>query len=144
VEIVSRNLRLFAWVLVQNGNRDAIGFVIVAEVIVKKDSLTNALLGVIAMALIVIAARPYVSPVPVAADSSPAHAFYIEPGVQNLRYPDGTGQVYGKIVVDLKSGKIWGFPTGTVDPYPSYPLDSKPTVSKPFALGRYAFEDTEK
>ena len=107
----------------------------------KKDALTNALLGVIAMALVVIAARPYVSPVPVAADSAPA-AFYIEPGVQNLRYP--AGQVYGKVVVDLRSGKIWGFPTGTVDPYPSYPLDSKPTVSKPFALGRYAFEDTEK
>jgi hypothetical protein len=144
VEIVSRNLRLFARVLVQNGNRDAIGFVIAAEVIVKKDALTNALLGVIAMALIVIAARPYVSPPPAAADSSPAHALYIEQGVQNLRYPDGTGQVYGKVVVDLRTGKIWGFPTGTVDSYPSYPLDSKPSVSKPFALGRYAFEDTEK
>ena len=117
---------------------------IAVEVIVKKDALTNVLLGVIAMALIVIAVRPYVSPVSVAADSSAAHAFYIEPGVQNLRYPDGTGQVYGKVVVDLRSGKIWGFPTGTVDPYPSYPLDSKPSVSKPFALGRYAFEDTEK
>jgi hypothetical protein len=116
----------------------------VAEVIVKKDTLTNALLGVIAVALIVIAARPYVSPAPVAAEQTPVHAFYIEPGVQMLRYPDGTGQVYGKVVVDLRSGKIWGFPTGTADPYPSYPLDSKPTVSKPFALGRFAFEDTEK
>ena len=75
---------------------------------VKKNVLSNALLGVIAMALVVIAARPYVSPVTVAADSAPAHAFYIEPGVQNLRYPDGTGQVYGKVVVDLRSGKIWG------------------------------------
>jgi hypothetical protein len=120
------------------------GFLILVEVLVRKDGLTNSLLLVIAMALIVIAARPYVSPVPVAADSSAAHAFYIEPGVQMLRYPDGTGQVYGKIVVDLKSGKIWGFPTGTADPYPSYPLDSKPSVSKPFTLGRYAFEDTEK
>ena len=110
----------------------------------EKNVLTNALLGLIAMSLIAIAARPYVSPPPVAADSSPAHALFIEPGVQMLRYPDGTGQVYGKIVVDLKSGKIWGFPTGTADPYPSYPLDSKPTVSKPFALGRYAFEDTDK
>jgi hypothetical protein len=111
---------------------------------VKKNVLTNALLGVIAMALIVIAARPYVSPPPVAADSSPAHALFIEPGVQNLRYPDGTGQVYGKVVVDLRTGKIWGFPTGTVDPYPSYPLNSKPGVSKPFALGQYAFEDMDK
>jgi hypothetical protein len=120
------------------------GFLISLEVHVKKDGLTNSLLLVIAVALVAIAARPYVSPTPVAAEPTPAHAFYIEPGVQMLRYPDGQGQVYGKIVVDLKNGKIWGFPTGTADPYPSYPLDSKPTVSKPFALGRYAFEDTEK
>ena len=117
---------------------------IAAEVIVKKDALTNVLLGVIAMALIVIAVRPYVSPVSVAADSSAAHAFYIEPGAEMLRKPDGTTQVYGKVMVDMRTGKIWGFPTGTVDPYPSYPLDSKPSVSMPFALGRYAFEDTEK
>ena len=111
----------------------------------RKDALTNVLLLVIAVALVAIAARPYVSPPLVSADSSAAHAFYIEPGVQNLRYPDGTGQVYGKVVVDLRSGKIWGFPTGTVDPYPSYPLDnSKLTVSKPFAMGRYAFEETDK
>src|SRR5271156_1226905 len=120
------------------------GFLILVEVLVRKDGLTNSLLLVIVVALVAIAARPYVSPTPVAAESSPAHAFYIEPGVQMLRYPDGTGQVYGKIVVDLRSGKVWGFPTGTADPYPSYPLDNKPTVSKPFALGRYAFEDTEK
>jgi hypothetical protein len=117
---------------------------LVKEVLVRKDVLTNALLAVIAIALVAIAARPYVSPPPVAADSSPAHALYFEPGVQNLRYPDGTGQVYGKVAVDLRTGKIWGFPTGTVDPYPSYPLDSKPGVSRPFAPGRYALEDTDK
>jgi hypothetical protein len=116
----------------------------VREVLVRKDALTNVLLSVIAVALVAIVARPYVAPPPVAADSTAAHALYIEPGVQNLRYPDGTGQVYGKVVVDLRTGKIWGFPTGTVDPYPSYPLDSKPAVSRPFALGRYAFEDTDK
>ena len=109
----------------------------------RKDAVTNVLLSVIAVALVAIATRPYVSPPPVAADSA-AHALFIEPGVQNLRYPDGTGQVYGKVVVDLRTGKIWGFPTGTVDPYPSYPLDSKPAVSRPFALGRYAFEDLDK
>jgi len=89
--------------------------VIAAEVIVKKDALTNVLLGLIASRGCRICA------------------------IRMVR-----GQVYGKVVVDLRSGKIWGFPTGTVDPYPSYPLDSKPSVSKPFALGRYAFEDTEK
>jgi hypothetical protein len=91
-----------------------------------------------------IAVRPYVDPAPALAQSASAHVFYIEPGVQMLRYPDGTGQVYGKVVVDLRSGKVWGFPTGTLDPYPSNPLDSKPTTSKPFALGKFAFDDTEK
>ena len=57
----------------------------------RKDGQTNSLLLVIAVALVAIAARPYVSPTPVAAEQSPAHAYYIEPGVQMLRYPDGTG-----------------------------------------------------
>jgi hypothetical protein len=110
----------------------------------RKDAVTNFLLFVIAIALIAIAVRPYVDPAPALAQSASAHAFYIEPGVQMLRYPDGTGQVYGKVVVDLRSGKVWGFPTGTLDPYPSNPLDSKSTTSRPFALGKFAFEDTEK
>jgi hypothetical protein len=37
-----------------------------------------------------------------------------------------------------------GFPTGSLSPYPSYPTDNKPAVSRPFALGRFAFEDTDK
>ena len=109
-----------------------------------KDVVTKFFLFVIAVALVVIALRPYVDPAPTLAQTTSAHAFYIEPGVQMLRYPDGTGQVYGKVVVDLRSGKVWGFPTGTPDPYPSNPLDSKPSTSKPFALGKFAFEDTEK
>jgi hypothetical protein len=110
----------------------------------RQDGLTKLLLFVIAVALVAIAVRPYVDPAPALAQASSAHSFYIEPGVQMLRYPDGTGQVYGKVVVDLRSGKVWGFPTGTPDPYPSNPLDSKPTTSRPFALGKFAFEDTEK
>ncbi|MEI9979784.1 MAG: hypothetical protein WDN23_12475 [Edaphobacter sp.] len=110
----------------------------------KHGVVTNLLLLIIAVALIAIAARPYVYPAPAEAQSLSAHSFYIEPGVQMLRYPDGTGQVYGKVVIDLRNGKIWGFPTGTPDPYPSYPMDSKPSVSRPFSLGRFAFEDTEK
>jgi hypothetical protein len=110
----------------------------------KKDALTNVLLLLIAIALIAIAIRPYVAPTPAEAQSTSAHSFYIEPGVQMLRAPDGSGQVYGKVVVDLRTGKIWGFPTGTTDPYPSNPMDNKPTTSHPFALGRFAFEETDK
>jgi hypothetical protein len=110
----------------------------------KKNGVTNFLLLLIAVALIVIAVKPYIDPVPAQAQTAAQHAFYIEPGVQMLRMPDGSGQVYGKMVVDLRNGKIWGFPTGSLNPYPSYPTDNKPTVSRPFALGKFAFEDTDK
>jgi len=109
-----------------------------------KAAVTNFLLLVIAAALIAIAARPYLDPAPAEAQTTLAHPFYIEPGVQMLRAPDGARQVYGKVVVDLRNGKIWGFPTGSPDPYPSYPMNNKPPVSRPFALGQFAFEDTGK
>lgn len=104
---------------------------------------TTVLLAIIATALIVIAARPYIAP-PVAEAQSSSRSFYIEPGVQILRNPDASGQVYGKVIVDLRTGKIWGFPTGTLDPYPSNPMDNKPTTSHPFALGRFALDETGK
>jgi hypothetical protein len=110
----------------------------------RKDAVTNFLLLLIAVALIVIAARPYIAPPAVLAQSSSARSFYIEPGVQMLVNPDGSGQVYGKVVVDLRNGKIWGFPTGSLNPYPSYPMNNKPPVSSPFVLGKFAFEDTDK
>jgi hypothetical protein len=47
----------------------------------RKDGLRNFLLFVIAIALVVIAVRPYVDPAPALAQSTTAHAFYIEPGV---------------------------------------------------------------
>jgi hypothetical protein len=114
------------------------------EMWMRKGVVTNSLLLAIAVALVAIAARPYIEPARVEAQSGSAHAFYIEPGVQMLVNPNGSGQVYGKVVVDLRNGKIWGFPTGSLNPYPSYPMDNKPAVSRPFALGRFAFEDTDK
>jgi hypothetical protein len=48
------------------------------------------------------------------------------------------------MVVDLRTGKIWGFPTITTDPYPFDALNSKPQTSHPFELGRFAFEDMGK
>jgi hypothetical protein len=107
-------------------------------------TLTNSLLFVIALALIAIAVRPYIDPAPAFAQAASSRSYYIEPGVQMLRNPDGSGQVYGKVVVDLRNGKVWGFPTNTADPYPSYPMDSKPATSHPFALGRFAVEETDK
>jgi hypothetical protein len=110
----------------------------------RKGAVTNFLLLVIAVALTAIAVKAYLDPAPAEAQTTLAHPFYIEPGVQMLRAPDGSGQVYGKVVVDLRNGKIWGFRTGSTDPYPSHPMNSKPPVSRPFALGKFAFEDTDK
>ena len=97
----------------------------------------------IAVALATIAIRPVVEPVAVRADSE-AFPFYIEPGVQMLRYPDGSAQVYGKVVVDLRDGKVWGFPNGTQTVYPVDTTTAKPPTSHPVYLGKYAFGDTNK
>jgi hypothetical protein len=64
-----------------------------------KAAVTNFLLLVIAVALIAIAVKPYLDPLPAQAQTTLAYPFYIEPGVQMLRAPDGRTQVYGKVVV---------------------------------------------
>ena len=66
------------------------------------------------------------------------------PAPELLRSPDGTTQVYGKVMVDLRTGKIWGFPTLAPQSYPSNQLQNKPQTSRPFELGRFALEDTNK
>jgi hypothetical protein len=110
----------------------------------KNDRVTKILLSVIAIALIAIAIRPYVVPGPAHAQSGAAYPVFIEPGVQMLKTSDGRKQVYGRVVVDLRTGKIWGFPTISTDPYPFNALNSKPQTSQPFELGRFAFEDMDK
>jgi hypothetical protein len=110
----------------------------------KNDSLTKLLLFIIALALISIALRPFVTPGAAHAEGSAGYPVYIEPGVQMLKTADGSKQLYGRVVVDLRTGKIWGFPTITTDPYPFNALNSKPQVSRPFELGRFAFEDMDK
>ncbi len=102
------------------------------------------LLSLIAIALWVIALRPFLAPAHASAATGEAYPFYIEPGTTMLRAPDGSRQVYGKVMVDLRNGNVWGFPTLTPDPYPSNPTDTKPTTSRPFLLGRFALEDTNK
>ena len=110
----------------------------------RQDKLTNALLWLIAIALVAIAARLAVNPRPVAAQSHFERLLFIEPGVQMLRAPDGSRNVYGRVVVDLRTGNVWGFPTPTGDPYPFNPTSTKPETSHPFLLGRFALEDMDK
>jgi hypothetical protein len=80
----------------------------------------------------------------VEAQSSEAHPFYIEPGTAMLRAPDGSRQVLGKVVVDMRNGDIWGFPTFTQDPYPAVGANSTPPTSHLFLLGKFAIADLNK
>jgi len=114
------------------------------EMSMKADWQVKFLLLMIAISLGVIALRPYVAPPVVNAQGGGVHPLYFEPGVFMLRAPDGSQQVYGKVAIDMRSGKIWGFPTLTQDPYPSNPTSSTPQTSHPFLLGRFALADVEK
>lgn len=70
---------------------------------------------------------------------------YIEPGVYSLRAADGSRVQLGKVVVDLRTGKIWGFPTGTSSPYPvSVNGSSEPPVSRPFLLGKFDLDGLDR
>ena len=109
----------------------------------KIDWLTKTLLFAIAVFLGTIAVRPIVTPSPVSANGQ-VYPFYIEPGTAMLRAPDGSRQVYGKVVIDLRNGKVWGFPNLTQDPYPVDVMNSTPPTSRPFLLAKYAFSDTDK
>ena len=105
---------------------------------------TNLLLLVIAVALVAIAIEPYIKPRPAQAQVMADYPLYFEPGVYLLRAPDGTSQIYGKVVVDLRTGKIFGFPTYGQQPYPIDIATTKPITSRPIVLGRFAFEDTDR
>lgn len=99
---------------------------------------TRILLTLIAVFLGIVALRPIVRPAPVEAQADSPRV-YVEPGTTTLRNPDGTQQVEGKVMIDLRTGEIWGFPT--LSPY-GYPVDvahSAPPVSAPMYLGRFDF-----
>jgi hypothetical protein len=106
------------------------------------DLYIRIVLTAIALLLATIAFRPLTHPTPVVAQSS--QDLYIEPGVYMLRAPDGMKQQLGKVVVDLHTGRIWGFPTGSDTPYPVKVSGSSPPVSTPFVLGRYDLDAMQR
>ena len=99
----------------------------------------KCILTVIAILLAVIAFRPLSSPPVVSAQSSSYSYLYIEPRTTTLRKPDGTEQLQGRVVIDMRNGNIWGFPTLTGLPYPVDTTKSEPPVSSPMYLGRFDF-----
>jgi hypothetical protein len=109
----------------------------------KSNTTTNLLLGAIVLLLAFIATGSLRTPAPVMAQT-PDVDYFIEPNVFLVRAPDNSQQVYAKVVVDLRNGRVWGFPTLTPLPYPSDPIYNKPQTSHPFLLGRFALEDTKK
>jgi hypothetical protein len=106
--------------------------------------LTNILLLLIALALLATAVRPIFTPKPVQAESHPERRLFIEPGVQVLHTSDLSKNVYGRVVIDLRTGNVWGFPTPSGDPYPFQSTNDKLQTSHPFLLGRFALEDLDK
>ena len=110
----------------------------------KVDFIVKFHLAVIAASLVTIAVRPYIAPPGVSAQSAEVHPLYFEPGTFMLRAPDGSQQVYGKVAIDMRNGKVWGFPTLTQDPYPSNPMATIPPTSRPFLLGKFALADVDK
>ncbi len=93
----------------------------------------------------VLVIRPAMAPELVRAQDVPkACGLQFEPGTTTIRAPGGDTQVAGKVAYDTCSGKIWGFPTLTNAPYPVDNMNSKPPVSHPIYLGRFAVEEAQK
>ena len=97
---------------------------------------TQLILTAIAILLAILVVRQYYAPSPVQAQNG---GIYVEPGYTNLRSPDGLALVQGKMVVNLNTGEIWGFPTLTGGPYPIDGGKTTPPVSKPMYLGQFDF-----
>jgi hypothetical protein len=98
----------------------------------------------IAALLAVLVLRPVVQPTPVQAQAVDGSSFYVEPGYTMLRKPDGTGQMYGKVMIDMRTGDIWGFPTLAESPYPINSVKSEPPKSHPMYLGRFVLSEASR
>lgn len=106
----------------------------------KPDLYTKTVLTVIALLLAVLALRPAADPITVQAQGR-SQDIYIEPGTTGIRRPDGSSMGEGRLVVDLRTGMIWGFPTYIAGAL--YPIDtttSKGALSKAVYLGRFDFD----
>jgi hypothetical protein len=101
------------------------------------DRFTKVVLSAGTCMLAVIALRPIFMSTPVEAQS-PSNNLYIEPGVISIRNPDGGGTIGdGRMMIDMKTGDVWGFPTQAGSPYPIDPINKTPPTSKPVYLGRF-------
>jgi len=105
--------------------------------------LQTFLLAVIAVSLALIATRPMTAPEIAHAANGRVDVF-MEPGTTILRAPDGSQQVNGKVVIDLHTGDVWGYPTFSSQPYPIDNTKTTPPVSRPFLLGKFDFSQLNR
>jgi hypothetical protein len=98
-------------------------------------ALATLFLGLIALRAL------FVPEVAKAQSDVPLAHVYIEPGVHIINAPDNSQRVLGKIIVDLRNGNVWGFPTNGDSVYPlnTDPTKFTPPTSAPILLGRYDF-----
>lgn len=99
----------------------------------------NVLLTVIAILLAGLLLRPALQPPAVQAVSDRSY-LYLEPGVTTIRPVEGLGQTQGKVMIDLRTGDVWGFPTESFAPYPALSGNHETPVSKPIYMGRFDFD----
>jgi hypothetical protein len=105
--------------------------------------MTNmkVVLTAIAFLLAALLVTQVTRPVAVAAQTEPAN-LYIEPGTSPIRNLNGGITGDGKVVINMTTGDVWGYPThGAGAPYPIDALaaDGRPTVVKPVFLGEFDF-----
>jgi hypothetical protein len=107
----------------------------------KLDWFVKLLLAAIVMLLTVVAFRPVAQPPSVLAQSGSPYPFFIEQGTVSLKKPDGN-ITWGKVVVDMRTGDVWGFPMKAQNtPYPVYGPSDTSKVSHPMYLGKMEFEE---
>ena len=116
-------------------------FATIRDLLLKENSVKLNLFDRAALALVtiflgILALRPMLTPEVVRAQGATDH-LYIEPGVHTLLSPDKSRQMEGKIMVDLTTGNIWGFPTGPDTPYPIDRIKAQPATSSPIYLGKF-------
>lgn len=99
--------------------------------VARVDLYTKTVLTMIALLLAALVVQSATRPAPVHAQSN-ARNLYVEPGLTSMRSPDGPSEVQGKLMIDLNSGDVWGFPI-------VFTSSNKTPVSKPVYLGQYDF-----
>ena len=104
---------------------------------IRPDLYTKAVLTLIVLLLAALAMRP----VAAAAQMETAN-LYIEPGTSPIRTSNGGITADGKVVINMSTGEVWGFPTHSAGaPYPieSLAADGRVTPVKPLFLGKFDF-----